>query len=645
MERGIGTSRGIGIGHVLIVYNASAVVNRGTHYNADEEKKRFFEARKTFIEQTEELLSELEKKLGESDKDALVLKNQIYLARDITTENEVVAAIDNSHICAEAAFDDVCNKLIQLFSSMDNPDMQQRVTDIQDMRERMIQILQGTKAFDLTNLPDNTVIVADEIKPSMTASMDIAHVAGIVAEKGGDTAHASILARALEIPAVLSVKGILQKVKNGDSIIIDGAYGEVFINPTQRTFSIYEKKKKKYEEHIEELKTFINKSTETADGKKVMLAANIGGADEAAKAVKAGAEGVGLFRTEFLFLNKNALPTEEEQFEEYKKAAVLTKGMPLTIRTLDIGGDKDIPYMGLTKETNPFLGYRAIRFCLDRVDIFTTQLRAILRASAYGSIRIMIPMITSVNEVRQVKDMIKKICSDLDHNGISYDKNIQTGVMIETPAAAIMADAIAQEVDFFSIGTNDLTQMTFGFSRDDAGKFLDSYYKSKIYESDPFARLDQNGVGQLVKMAVANGRKTRPALKCGICGEHGGDPSSIEFCHKAGLDYVSCSPFRVPIARLAAAQAAIASELQNDSEGDTNAAAKEGIDTDELKEKAKKAANEAAKVGREVAKEAVKVGKEAAKAGKEVAFAGVAGLKAGIAEAKKAYKENKNKDN
>lgn len=217
--------------------------------------------------------------------------------------------------------------------------------------------------------------------------------------------------------------------------------------------------------------------------------------------------------------------------------------------------------------------------------------------------------------------------------------------MIEIPRAALLADEIAEEAEFFSFGTNDLTQMTFGFSRDDAGKFLDSYYKSQIYESDPFARLDQNGVGQLVKMAVANGRKTRPALKCGICGEHGGDPSSIEFCHKAGLDYVSCSPFRVPIARLAAAQAAIASELQNDSEGDTNAAAKEGIDTDELKEKAKKAANEAAKVGREVAKEAVKVGKEAAKAGKEVAFAGVAGLKAGIAEAKKAYKENKNKDN
>ena len=217
--------------------------------------------------------------------------------------------------------------------------------------------------------------------------------------------------------------------------------------------------------------------------------------------------------------------------------------------------------------------------------------------------------------------------------------------MIEIPRAALTADEIAKEADFFCFGTNDLTQMTFGFSRDDAGKFLNAYYESKIFENDPFAKLDQNGVGKLMEMTIKLGRPVNPDLHIGICGEHGGDPSSVAFCHKIGLDYVSCSPFRVPIARLAAAQAAIASELQNDSEGDTNAAAKEGIDTDELKEKAKKAANEAAKVGREVAKEAVKVGKEAAKAGKEVAFAGVAGLKAGIAEAKKAYKENKNKDN
>ena len=524
MERGIGTSRGIGIGHVLVVSNNNAVVNRGTHYNANEEKARFFEARKIFMEQTESLLTDLEKKLGESDKDALVLKNQIYLVKDITTESEVVAAIENNNICAEAAFEDVCNKLIKLFSSMDNSDMQQRVTDIQDMKERMIQILQGEKAFDLTNLPDNTVIVADEIKPSMTASMDIAHVAGIVAEKGGDTAHASILARALEIPAVLSVKGILEKVGNGDSIIIDGAYGEVFINPTQRTLSIYEKKKKKYEEHIEELKTFINKSTETADGKKVMLAANIGGAEEAAKAVKAGAEGVGLFRTEFLFLNKSSLPTEEEQFEEYKKAAVLTKGMPLTIRTLDIGGDKDIPYMGLTKETNPFLGYRAIRFCLDRVDIFTTQLRAILRASAYGSIRIMIPMITSVNEIRQVKELIKKICSNLER------KNIHIGVMIETPAAAVMADVIAQEVDFFSIGTNDLTQYTIA---------VDRCNENVAYLYSAFNPAVLRLIRRIIECAHNAG------IEAGMCGEAAANALMAPILLSFGLDEFSVSTGKV----------------------------------------------------------------------------------------------------
>ena len=530
MERGIGTSRGIGIGHVLIVYNASAVVNRGTHYNAEEEKKRFFEARKTFIEQTEELLSELEKKLGESDKDALVLKNQIYLARDITTENEVVAAIDNSHICAEAAFDDVCNKLIQLFSSMDNPDMQQRVTDIQDMRERMIQILQGTKAFDLTNLPDNTVIVADEIKPSMTASMDIAHVAGIVAEKGGDTAHASILARALEIPAVLSVKDVCSKITEGEEVIVDGAYGEVFVNPTPITLKIYNKKKKAYDERVKELKKYIDKQTVTKDGRKVMLAANIGNADEAAKAVKAGAEGVGLFRTEFLFMNKQALPTEEEQYNEYKKAAVVLDGRQLTIRTLDIGGDKDIPYMGLTKELNPFLGYRAIRFCLDRVDIFTTQLRAVLRASAYGNIRIMIPMITSVTEVQAVKKIINGICRDLDKKDIKYDKDIKIGVMIETPAAAIMADVLAHEVDFFSIGTNDLTQYTLAVDRGNENvAYLYSALNPAVIRS----------IKHIIECAHNAG------IEAGMCGEAAADERMIPLLLNFGLDEFSVTVSRV----------------------------------------------------------------------------------------------------
>ena len=393
------------------------------------------------------------------------------------------------------------------------------------MRERMIQTLQGTKAFDLTNLPDNTVIVADEIKPSMTASMDIAHVAGIVAEKGGDTAHASILARALEIPAVLSVKGILQKVKNGDSIIIDGAYGEVFINPTQRTFSIYEKKKKKYEEHIEELKTFINKSTETADGKKVMLAANIGGADEAAKAVKAGAEGVGLFRTEFLFLNKNALPTEEEQFEAYSTVAKAMDGKEVIIRTLDVGGDKDIPYLNIEKEENPFLGHRAIRYCLDNKELFKKQLRALLRASVYGNIKIMFPLVTCVEEVRQAKSLIEECKEELKSEGKEY-RSVDVGIMVETPAAVFISDILAREVKFFSIGTNDLTGYTMAVDRGNAKV-------ERLY--DVFQPSVLRAIETTIKNAKAAG------IQVGMCGEAAADTKLIPYLIEWGLDEFSVS--------------------------------------------------------------------------------------------------------
>ncbi len=530
MLRGIGTSRGIGIGHVLIIDNKNNEVSRNKIHDTEQEKERFFNVREQFIKETQQLLAQLEEKLGNNDKNALVLKNQIYLAKDITTENEVCNAIEKDNICAEAAIEDTCDKLAGIFAAMDNPDMQQRVSDIVDMKDRMIQIMQGTVRADLTNLPENTVIVAKEIQPSMTASMDTAHVVGIVAEKGGDTAHASILARALEIPAVLSVKDVMSKVHNDDQIIVDGAYGEVFVNPTPRTLSIYDKKKKKYEEHIEELRTFVDKSTQTADGRTVILAANIGGAAEASKAVKEGAEGVGLFRTEFLFLNKNSLPTEEEQFQEYKKAAVLMKGKQLTIRTLDIGGDKDIPYMGLTRENNPFLGYRAIRFCLDRVDIFTTQLRAILRASAFGNIRIMVPMVTSVGEIQSVKSMVRRICKDLDRNQIAYDNNIKIGVMIETPAAAVMADVFATEADFFSIGTNDLTQYTIAVDRcNENVAYLYSAFNPAVL--------------RLIKRTIVCAHEA--GIEVGMCGEAAANPMMVPLLLAYGLDEFSVSTGKV----------------------------------------------------------------------------------------------------
>ena len=530
MLRGIGTSKGIGIGKALIIHKCKNAVSRAKINDTEAEVDKFNEAVEKFIQETNELVDKLSQKLNGDDKNALVLKNQEYLIRDPEFTSGVISAITNDKLNAEAAVEDTCEMLKNIFLSFNNDTMTQRVADIEDMKQRLIAIMQGQKHIDLTKLSDNTVIIADEIHPSMTANMDTEHIAGIISEKGGDTSHASILARALEIPAVLSVKDICSKIAEGEEVIVDGAYGEVFVNPTPITLKIYNKKKKAYDERVKELKKYIDKQTVTRDGRKVMLAANIGNADEAAKAVKAGAEGVGLFRTEFLFMNKQALPTEEEQYNEYKKAAVVLDGRQLTIRTLDIGGDKDIPYMGLTKELNPFLGYRAIRFCLDRVDIFTTQLRAVLRASAYGNIRIMIPMITSVTEVQAVKKIINGICRDLDKKDIKYDKDIKIGVMIETPAAAIMADVLAHEVDFFSIGTNDLTQYTLAVDR---GNENVTYL---YYALNPAVI---RSIKHIIECAHNAG------IEAGMCGEAAADERMIPLLLNFGLDEFSVTVSRV----------------------------------------------------------------------------------------------------
>lgn len=530
MLRGIGTSKGIGIGKALIIHKCKNAVSRVKIKDTEAEVDKFNEAVEKFIQETNELVDKLSQKLNGDDKNALVLKNQEYLIRDPEFTSGVISAITNDKLNAEAAVEDTCEMLKNIFLSFNNDTMTQRVADIEDMKQRLIAIMQGQKHIDLTKLSDNTVIIADEIHPSMTANMDTEHIAGIISEKGGDTSHASILARALEIPAVLSVKDICSKIAEGEEVIVDGAYGEVFVNPTPITLKIYNKKKKAYDERVKELKKYIDKQTVTRDGRKVMLAANIGNADEAAKAVKAGAEGVGLFRTEFLFMNKQALPTEEEQYNEYKKAAVVLDGRQLTIRTLDIGGDKDIPYMGLTKELNPFLGYRAIRFCLDRVDIFTTQLRAVLRASAYGNIRIMIPMITSVTEVQAVKKIINGICRDLDKKDIKYDKDIKIGIMIETPAAAIMADVLAHEVDFFSIGTNDLTQYTLAVDRGNENvAYLYSALNPAVIRS----------IKHIIECAHNAG------IEAGVCGEAAADERMIPLLLNFGLDEFSVTVSRV----------------------------------------------------------------------------------------------------
>lgn len=537
MLRGIGTSGGIGIGHVLLIKNvvdskdvSGDKSKSGEEVNAAVEREHFDKARQQFIDNTNVMIDGLKAKLNSDDNTALILKNQIYLASDEELVNGVYDCIDNNNMTAEDAIRQVCGMYAGMFAAMDNEVMRQRVADIEDVKDRLICILTGSNNVDLSNLPENTVIVADELRPSITANMDTQHVAAIVAMKGGETSHAAILARALEIPAVLSVSDICNEVADGDDIIVDGEYGEVFVKPLDKTVAIYRKKKKRYDERIEELKQYIDKDTRTKDDERFCLAANIGNDKDCAKAMNLGAEGVGLFRTEFFFLEGNSMPTEEIQFEAYKRAAVLAKGKFVTIRTLDIGGDKDIPYMGLVKESNPFLGYRAIRYCLGRVDVFITQLKAIIRASAYGNIRIMIPLVTNVDEVVSTRKIISDICKDFDRKEIPYDKNIQVGVMIETPAAALIADILAAKVDFFSIGTNDLTQYTMAVDRGNENvAYLYSVYNPAVLRS----------IRHIISCARQAG------IEVGMCGEAAANPGMIPLLISFGLDEFSVSPSRI----------------------------------------------------------------------------------------------------
>lgn len=530
MIRGIGTSKGIGIGRAFLIETPNLAVKMVQVQDPAAEISRYAAVREQFIRETETLIDRLRTRLGEKDKTALILKNQIYLIRDEEMNSSILRMIGSDRICAEAAVEETCSIYSRIFSAMDNETMNQRVADIEDMKNRILGILGGYGQTDLSELPPDTILVARELPPSVTALVDTHNIVGIIAEKGGETSHTAILARALKIPAVLNVKEACERLRTGDRVIVDGELGEVFINPPLPTVEIYEKKRVRYFEKMQELKKFMDKETVTADGYKVCLAANIGNDREAAKAIAEGAEGVGLFRTEFLFMNGVCLPTEEEQTEVYRKAAVICRDHLLTIRTLDIGGDKDLPYLGLKKEDNPFLGYRAIRFCLGRTDVFLTQLRAILKASAYGNIRIMIPLVTSLEEVLSVKKMLREIMADFDRDQIAYDKNIRIGIMVETPAASLTADILAAEVDFFSIGTNDLTQYTMAVDRGNENvAYLFSVFHPAVLRS----------IRRIIECAKSAG------IEVGMCGEAAGNPAMIPVLLAFGLDEFSVAPARV----------------------------------------------------------------------------------------------------
>lgn len=525
MYKGTSASSGIGIGTAVIVEETELSIKREAVSDAAAEVERFKGALDQTMKDTEALAADLATRVGE--KEAEILQGHLMLLMDPMLTGEIENTISNEGICSEYAVEQVCSMYASVFAAMDDELMQQRATDMNDIKTRMQQVLLGVQSVDIASLPAGSILVAKDLTPSMTAGINPKHVAGIVTELGGKTSHSAILARALEIPAVVAVNDFLSQVKNGDQVVLDGSEGIVYVNPNPEVSSEYAEKRERFLKEKKELEQYIGRPTVTRDGVTVELVANIGKPEDVEKVLQYDGEGVGLFRTEFLFMDRNAMPTEDEQYEAYKAVAEALKGKPVIIRTLDIGGDKEIPYMGLQKDENPFLGYRAIRFCLDRKDdIYKPQLRALLRASAYGNIKIMIPLVTCIDEYREAKALIEEIKAELDEKGIAYKKDIQVGIMVETAAASLIADIFAKEADFFSIGTNDLTQYTMSVDRgNDKISYLYSTFNPAVLRS--------------IKRIITCGREE--GIMVGMCGEAASDPMMIPLLLAFGLNEFSMS--------------------------------------------------------------------------------------------------------
>lgn len=523
MNKGIAGSAGYGVGKVVIISDAKPEYENRTITDTDAEIKRYDDAVAAFTEKTHAMAEAMKESVGEHN--AEILEGHILLLTDPGME-EITKGSIMSGTCAEAAFESTCDMFAGMFQMADDELTRQRATDIGDIKVRMLKILTGTPDMNISEVPAGTILVAEDLTPSMTAGIVKENVAGIITAVGGKTSHSAILARALEIPAVLSVDGIVDKVSDGMTAVVDGCDGICILDPSQEEIDEYQAKREKYLSDKALLEVYRGKDTVTADGVKVHLYGNIGNPEDAKQVAACDGEGVGLFRTEFLFMGASELPSEEEQFQAYKAAAETMEGREVIIRTLDVGGDKDIPYLGLEKEDNPFLGFRAVRYCLQNKDSYRVQLRALLRASAFGDIKIMVPLVTCVDEIRSVKALVKELMAELDAENIAYNKDIQVGAMIETPAASLIADLLAKEADFFSIGTNDLTQYTMAVDRGNAKvAYLYSSYNPAVLRS----------MKNIIEAANAAG------IMVGMCGEAAADPLLIPLLISFGLGEFSVS--------------------------------------------------------------------------------------------------------
>ncbi len=527
MLKGLGASEGYGIGRVMLVVEQKLEYVAKEIADIDAELDRFHSAVEQFTANTFEQADAVRKSTG--DKEAEILEGHIAIISDPFMKGEIENLI-KAHQCAEASVEQICQMFIDMFTATGDELTMQRAADVKDIRDSLLSILLGVQEVKISDAPAGTVLVVKELTPSMTAGIKKDNIVGIITETGSQTSHSAILARAMEIPAVLSAPNALSQLSSGEQIIVDGNTGDVITAPTEEQIAEYTAKRDNFLREKRELELYRGKKTVSASGEEYELCCNIGTPKDAAKAMQADGEGVGLFRTEFLFMDRTSLPTEDEQFEAYKTAAVVLKGKPLIIRTLDIGGDKEIPYLGLEKEENPFMGFRAIRYCLKNRDMFKSQIKAILRASAFGDVRIMFPLITAVEELREGKALVEEAKSDLRSSGIEFNEDIPVGVMTETSASGVIADLLAEEADFFSIGTNDLTGYTMACDRgnSDVG-----------YLYSPF----QPAVLRLIKSIIENA--VQAGIPVGMCGEAAANPMMIPLLMSFGLTEFSVSAVSV----------------------------------------------------------------------------------------------------
>ena len=532
IKKGIPASKGYAIGTAFLKGRDEINVSEEKTVNVEQEKAKLATAIENSRAQLEKLREKTRLEMGEDA--AAILECQLQFLDDPEFTGAAMANIEANRLSASKEIYDIMNTYAEIFSHLDDEYLRERKADINDVGMRLLKNLTGKTGNGFGNLPENVVIIAHDLTPSDTAQIDRSRVAAFVTDIGGPTSHSAIMARTLEIPAVVGTGNITASVKTGDLMIVDGYEGMVIVNPDVDTVTLWRNKKAGYEHERNQLKELIHTKTITKAGKHVILAGNIGNPEDVEKAIENGAEGIGLFRSEFLYMDREELPTEEEQFQAYKQVAEKMEDKPVVIRTLDIGGDKKLPYLPLPGEMNPFLGLRAIRLCLERKDIFRSQLRAILRVSTYGNIRIMFPMISCLAEFLKAKGFLLECMSELKDEGKSFNEKIEIGMMIEIPAAAIAADELAKEADFFSIGTNDLIQYTLA---------VDRLNEKVSYLYNPM----HPAVLRLIKMTIEAAHQE--GKWCGMCGEMAGDPNAIPMLLEYGLDEFSMNASSILEAR------------------------------------------------------------------------------------------------